>query len=74
MDTTPGHCAFYFQGFRLLYPLVEPSQVLCIRLMYIALQELQVVALMMHRMDFCFFHKVVALHLDGIGGKASLFM
>ena len=28
-DATPNHWAFYFQGSWLMYPVVEPGQVLC---------------------------------------------
>ena len=39
---------------------------------HIALQELQAVAIMLHRMAFCLSGKVVALHLDNSTAKAYL--
>ena len=38
----------------------------------IALQELQTIAMMLHRMAFCLSGKVVALHLDNSTAKAYL--
>ena len=38
----------------------------------IALQDLQAVAVMLHRMAFCLSGKVVALHLDNSTAKAYL--
>ena len=40
---------------------------------HIALQELQAVAIMLHRMAFCLSGKVVTLHLDNSTAKAYLF-
>ena len=68
-DATPTHWAFYFQGSGL------PSSVSgawsgSLSRAHIALQELQAVAIMLHRMAFCLSGKVVALHLDYSTAKA----
>ena len=70
-DATPTHWAFCFQGSGL--PLLVSgawSGSLCRA--HIALQELQAVAIMLHRMAFCLSSKVVALHLDNSTAKAYL--
>ena len=70
-DATPTYWAFYFQGSG--SPLLVSfcwSASLCRA--HIALQELQAVAMMLHRMAFCLSGKVVALHLDNSTAKAYL--
>ena len=70
-DATPTHWAFYFQGSGL--PLLVSgawSGSLCRA--HIALQQLQAVAVMLHRMAFCLSGKVVALHLDNSTTKVYL--
>ena len=62
---------FIFRDLGYLYWLVVPGQVLCVGLI-IALQELQVVAMILHRMAFHLSGKVVALHLDNCTAKAFL--
>ena len=66
-DATPTHWAFYFQGSRL--PLLVSGS-WCRA--HIALQELQAVAIMLHRMAFHLSGKVVALHLDNSTAKAYM--
>ena len=62
-DATPTHWTFYFQGSGL--PLsVSGAWSGSLSRAHIALQELQAVAIMLHRMAFCLSGKVVALHLD----------
>ena len=70
-DTTPTHWAFYFQGSGLLL-LVSGSWLGSMCMAHIALQELQAIAMMLHRMAFCLPGKVVALHLDNSTVKAYL--
>ena len=70
-DATPTDLAFYFQGSGL--PLLVSgcwSHSLCRA--HITLQELQTIAMMLHRMAFHLSGKVVALHLDNITAKAYL--
>ena len=70
-DATPTHWAFYLQGSGL--PLLVSgswSGFLCRA--HIALQELQAVAIMLHRMAFWLSGMVVALHLDNSTAKAYL--
>ena len=70
-DATPTHWAFYFQGSGLPLSVSGPwSGYMCWA--HIALQELQAIAMMLHRMTFCLSGKVVALHLDNSSGKAYL--
>ena len=70
-DATPTHWAFYFQGCGLPLSVSGAwSGSLCRA--HIALQELQAVAIMLHRMAFCLSGKVVALHLDNNTAKAYL--
>ena len=70
-DATPTHWAFYFQGSGL--PLsVSGAWSGSLSRPHIALQELQAVAIMLHRMAFCLSGKVVALHLDNSTAKAYL--
>ena len=59
---------FIFRDLGYLYQLVVPGQVPCLGL-NIALQELQAVAVMLHRMAFHLSGKVVALHLDNSTAK-----
>ena len=62
-DAMPTHWAFYFQGSGL--PLsVSGSWLGSMGRVHIALQELQAVAMMLHRMAFHLSGKVVALDLD----------
>ena len=68
-DATPTHRAFYFQGSGL--PLsVSGAWSGSLSRAHIVLQELQAVAIMLHRMAFCLSGKVVALHLDDSTAKA----
>ena len=70
-DATPTHWAFYFQGSGL--PLSGSGA--CsgsLSRAHIALEELDAVAIMLHRMAFCLSGKVVALHLDNSTMKAYL--
>ena len=68
-DATPTYWAFYFQGSGL--PLSVSGAWSCsLCRAHIALQELQAVAIMLHRMAFCLSGKVVALHLDNSTAKA----
>ena len=70
-DSTPTHWAFYFQGSGLPLSVSDTwSGSLCRA--HIALQELQAVAIMLHRMAFCLSGKVVALHLDNSTAQAYL--
>ena len=70
-DATPTHWAFYFQGSGL--PLLVSGSWSCsLCRAHIALQELQAVAMMLHRMAFHLSGKVVALHLDNSTVKAYL--
>ena len=81
-DATPTHWAFYFQGSGL--PLsVSGAWSGSLSGAHTALQELQAVAVMLHRMAFCLSGKVVAWHLDkstveaylcNQGGTVSLFL
>ena len=65
----PTHWAFYFQGSGL--PLsVSGSWSGSLCMAHITLQELQAVAMMLHRMVFCLSGKVVSLHLDNSTAKA----
>ena len=70
-DTTPTHWAFYSQGSGLALS-VSGSWSGSLSRDHIALQELQVVAIMLCWMVFCLSGKVVALHLDNSTGKAYL--
>ena len=68
---TPTHWACYFQGCGLPLSVSGAwSGSLCRA--HIALQELQAVAIMLHRMAFCLSGKVVALHLENNTAKAYL--
>ena len=70
-DATPTHWAFYFQGSEL--PIsVSGSWLGSLCGAHIALQELQAVAMILHRMVFHLSGKVVALHLDNSTAKAYL--
>ena len=70
-DATPTHSAFYFQGLGLPLSFTRSwSGSMCRA--HIVLQELQAVAMMLHRMAFCLSSKVVALHLDNSMAKAYL--
>ena len=70
-DATSTHWAFYFQGSGL--PLAVSGSWPCSMCRaHIALQELQAVAMMLHRMALCLSGKVVALHLDNSMAKAYL--
>ena len=62
---------FIFRDLGYLYWLVVPGQVPLCRA-HIALQELQAVAIMLHRMAFCLSGKVVVLHLDNSTARAYL--
>ena len=71
-NATPTHWAFYFQGSGL--PLsVSGAWSGSLSRPHIALQELQAVAIMLHKMAFCLSGKVVALHLDNSTVKAYLY-
>ena len=70
-DATPTHWAFYFQRSGLTL-LVSGSWSGSLCRAHIASQELQAVAMMLHRMAFCLCGKVVALHLDNSTAKAYL--
>ena len=70
-DATPTHSAFYSQGSGL--PLLLSgswSGSMCRA--HIALQELQAIAMVLHRMAFHLCGKVVALHLNNNMAKAYL--
>ena len=70
-DATSTHWAFYFQGSGLPLSISGAwSGSLCRA--HIAMQELQAVAIMLHRMAFCLCGKVVALNLDNSIAKAYL--
>ena len=71
IDATPTHWAFYFQGFG-LPSSVSGSWSGSLSRAHIVLQELQAVAIMLHRMAFHLSGKVVALHLDNSAAKAYL--
>ena len=67
----PAHWTFYFQGSGVPLSFSGPwSGSMCRA--YIALQELQAIAVMLHRMAFHLCGKVVALHLDNSTDKAYL--
>ena len=68
-DAILSHWAFYFQGSGLLL-LVSGSWSCSVCRTHIALQELQAVTMILHRMVFHLFHKVFALHLDNSTAKA----
>ena len=70
-DAIPTHWVFYFQVSGLLLS-VSASWSGSICRAHIALQELQAVAMMLHRMAFHLCGKVVALHLDNSTAKAYL--
>ena len=68
-DATPSHWAFSFQGYGL--PLsVSGSRSSSMCRAQIALQKLQVVDMVPHRMTSQLSGKVVALHLDNNTSKA----
>ena len=70
-NATPTHWAFYFQGSG--FPLlVSGSWLGSLSRAHIASQELQAVAIMLHRMAFCLYGKVIALNLDNSTAKAYL--
>ena len=70
-DATPTHWSFYFQGSG--SPLsVSGSWSGSLCRAHIALQVLQTVAMMLHRMACCLSGKLVALHLDNSTAKAYL--
>ena len=70
-DAIPTHWSFYFQGSGL--PLsVSGAWSGSLSRAHIALQELQAVAIMLHRMAFCLSGKVVALHVDNSTAKTYL--
>ena len=70
-DAMLTHWAFYFQGSGLPLSVIGfLSGSLCRA--HITLQELQAVAMMLHRMVFYLSGKVVALHLDNSTAKAYL--
>ena len=70
-DAIPTHWVFHFQGSHL--PLsVSGSWSCSMCRAHIALQELQAIALMLHRMAFCLSGKVVGLHMDNSTAKAYL--
>ena len=70
-DAMPTHWAFYFQGSGLPL-LVSGSWLGSLCRAHIALQELQAIVMMLHRMAYHLSHKVVALHLDNSTAKAYL--
>ena len=70
-DAMPTHWAFYFQGSGL--PLsVSGSWLGSLCRAHIALQELQAIAMMLHKIAFHLSGKVVALHLDNSTAKVYL--
>ena len=70
-DAMPTHWTFYFQGSGLPLSVSGAwSGSLCRA--HIALQELQVVAIMLHRLAFCLSGKVVALHMDNSSANTYL--
>ena len=70
-DATPTHWAFYFQESG-LPSSVSGAWSYSLSRAHIALQELQAVAVMLHRMAFHLSGKVVALHLDNSTAKVYL--
>ena len=71
IDAMPSHLAFYFQGSGL--PLsVDGSWSGSMCRAHIALQEFQAISMMLCRMAFCLYGKVVALHLNNSTPKAYL--
>ena len=70
-DAMPTHWAFYFQGSGLSL-LINGSWSGSLCRAHIVLQELQAVAMILHRIAFCLSDKVVALHLDNSTVKAYL--
>ena len=70
-DPMPTHRAFYFQGSGLPLSVSGPWSGSMYR-PHIALQQLQAIAMMLHRMTFCLSGKVVVLHLDNSTAKAYL--
>ena len=70
-DAMPTHWAFYFQGSGLPL-LVSGSWSGSMCRANIALQELQAIAMMLHRMAFCLSGKMVTLHLDNSTAKVYL--
>ena len=70
-DAMPNHWAFYFQGSGLPLP-VSGSWCGSMCRAHTALQELQAIAVMLHRMVFCLAGKVLALHLDNSTANAYL--
>ena len=70
-DAMSTHWAFYFQGPDLPLP-VSGSWSGSMYRDHIALQELQAIIMMLHRIAFCLYGKVVALHLDKSTAKAYL--
>ena len=70
-DAMPTHWGFYFQGSELPLSVSGPwSDSMCRA--HIALQELQAIGVILHRMAFCLSGKVVALHLDYSTSKAYM--
>ena len=67
-DATPNHLAFDFQGSGLPVSFSGTWSDFILRV-HIALYELQMVALMLHRMAFHLGDTVVALHLDNSTGN-----
>ena len=55
-----------------LYSLADPGQILCIRLIYAAIQELWAVVPVICRMAFHLASKVITMHLDSNTDKAYL--
>ena len=70
-DAMPTHWTFYFQGSGLPI-LASGSWLGSLCRAFIALQELQAVAMMLHRNAICLSGKVVGLHLDNSTAKAYL--
>ena len=71
IDVTTSQCAFYFQGSGL--PLsISDSWSGSMHTFHIALQELQAVVLILHRMAFLLCSKVFALEFDKITAKVYL--
>ena len=68
----PTHCAFYFQGSGMPLSVNESWSCSMCRA-HIALQELQAIAMMLHRMAFHLSGKLVTLHLDNSTEKAYLY-
>ena len=67
-DAMSTYWAFYFKGSGLPLSVSGPWSGFMCRA-HIALQELQAIAMMLHRMAFHLSGKVVALHLDNITAK-----